>query len=80
MSSPRLPIRYGAHRYTGTPLADALEGIAPSVLVKTCVTCISFTQNGPQEGYCNKWKARPPLKAIVDGCEAYVDIDDDIPF
>jgi len=80
MSSPKIPIRDAARMYTGSPLANSLEGIAPSVLVKTCVTCASFTLNGPQEGYCNRWKARPPLKAIVDGCEAYVDIDDDIPF
>lgn len=53
---------------------------------RTCITCSYFESaemagTGHPKETCTKFNVLPPAKVIADGCEDYIDVDeDDIPF
>lgn len=61
-------------------IRDIMNGVLLSdkdTFTQSCITCVHFAEATEQ---CAKYQARPPARTIAFGCDAYDDIDDEIPF
>lgn len=77
MSSERGPqLRDGADYEIRDKMALELAKLMEKGLLKTCITCIYFTEASEN---CRIYSSRPPARVIAYGCKSYAQ-DDEIPF
>lgn len=75
----KLKLRQEAATKMYSSAADAMFSVvanAKELPFQTCLTCISFEED---KDYCRHWRAKPPSRVIVYGCDNYFDIND-VPF